>query len=139
MRNTYYKRTLNAVKPFVSPLAAYHDISFSDKNFCTSRNRSSLTFPGKMTDDHGRAGRDTGFCHVGLMRLMSGLACTRLRAHLAWKINSSLSSLAKKFWCAATRKSLRMFGLNATVRTCQWSTLRYPVRAKLAQLRRIQR
>lgn len=52
-----------------SPLAAYQQISFSDKNFSTSRKTSSLIVPGRMTESHGRLGRDKPVSHADLIRL----------------------------------------------------------------------
>lgn len=43
-----------------SPLEVYQDFSSSEMNSLTSFQRSSLTLPGNMTDDHGLEGLDVG-------------------------------------------------------------------------------
>jgi hypothetical protein len=70
MRYAYLESVLVSFgENVIPPLAAYQEISFSDRNFSMSARMSSFILPGSMTDGQGLLGRVTGFCHSALIRL----------------------------------------------------------------------
>ena len=52
------------------PFEVYQAVSSSEIKSLTSFSRSSFTVPGKMTDDHGRAGLEIGDSQLATRGLM---------------------------------------------------------------------